>query len=59
MDDPDQTAPAPRDDGSVPPKRPTPREIREMATGNQRAAPPPKGKDKAIAVDDLNAANDK
>jgi hypothetical protein len=59
MDDPDQTAPAPRDDGSVPPKRPTQREIREMATGNQRAAPPEKGKGKAIAVDDLNAANDK
>jgi hypothetical protein len=58
MDDPDQTAPAPRDDGSVPPKRPTPREVREMATGNQRAAAP-KGKAKATAVVDLNAANDK
>ncbi len=59
MDDPDQTAPATRDDGSVPPKRPTSREVREMATGNQRAAPSPKGKTKGIAVDDLNAANDK
>jgi hypothetical protein len=62
MDDPDQTAPAPRDDGSVPPKRPTPREVRDMVTGNQRAAPPPtadKAKTKAIEVEDLNAANDK
>jgi hypothetical protein len=59
MDDPDQTTPAPRDDGSVPPKRPTSREVREMATGNQRAVPPSRGKPKAIAVDDLNAANDK
>jgi hypothetical protein len=59
MDDPDQTAPAPRDDGSVPPKRPTPREVREMATGNQRAEPPKPRKAKAIEVEDLNAANDK
>jgi hypothetical protein len=59
MDDPDQTAPAPRDDGSVPPKRPTPREVREMATGNQRVEPPKPRKAKAIEVEDLNAANDK
>jgi hypothetical protein len=40
MDDPDQTAPVPRDDGKTPPRRPTPREKRDMATGNQRAEPP-------------------
>lgn len=61
MDDPDQSAPIPQDDGSVPPKQPTPREIREMVTGNERAAPPPpdKAKGKAIDVEDLNAENDK
>lgn len=62
MDDPDQTAPAPRDNGSVPPRQPTPREMREMITGNQRAAPPPaadKAAKKAVEIDDLNAANDK
>ena len=59
MDDPDQTAPVPQDDGSVPPKKPTAREIREMATGNQRAAPPHPAKKKAIAIEDLDASNDK
>lgn len=62
MDDPDQTAPAPRDDGSDRPKPPTERELREMVTGNERAAPPDKAnktEGKAIEVEDLNAANDK
>lgn len=62
MDDPDQTAPAPRDDGSVPPRKPSPRELRDMATGNQRAARPPaadRTKTKAIDIEDLSAANDK
>ena len=65
MDDPDQTAPAPRDDGSDRPKPPTERELRDMVTGNERAAPPAKvdktdaAAGKAIDVEDLNAANDK
>ena len=58
MDDPDQTAPVPQDDGSVPPKRPTPREIREMKTGNQRAETP-REKRAALKVENLTAANDK
>lgn len=62
MDDPDQTAPAPRDDGSVPPKRASPREIREMMTPDGRDGPaiktPAKAPEKAIKVEDLNAAND-
>jgi len=57
MDDPDQTAPAPRDDGQVPPRPPTAREREEMKTGNHRADPPPR--DKALPVEDLNASNDK
>jgi hypothetical protein len=57
MDDPDQTAPAPRDDGQVPPRQPTAREREEMKTGNHRADPPPR--DKALPVEDLNASNDK
>jgi hypothetical protein len=56
MDDPDQTAPAPRDDGQVPPRPPTSREKDEMATGNRRAEAPAK---KALPVEDLNASNDK
>ncbi|WP_168201816.1 hypothetical protein [Phreatobacter aquaticus] len=54
MDDPDQTAPVPRDDGAVPPVRPTEREKKEMATGNGRAVPP----EPAIDPKKLNAAND-
>jgi len=60
MDDPDQTAPVPRDDGSVPPKPPSRREREDMLTGNQRAAAPKtKSGGKAIAVEDLDASNDK
>ncbi|MDP3547687.1 MAG: hypothetical protein Q8S29_16070 [Phreatobacter sp.] len=60
MDDPDQTAPVPRDDGGTPPKPPSRRERHEMATGNQRAAAPKAARDgKAIAVEDLDASNDK
>lgn len=40
MDDPDQTAPVPQDDGKVPPTKPTARERDELATGNRRADPP-------------------
>lgn len=57
MDDPDQTAPVPQDDGSVPPGKPSPREVRDMKTGNQRAEVPEK-KRPPVRVDDLNAAND-
>ncbi len=60
MDDPDQTAPVPRDDGGVPPKPPTQRERNAMVTGNQRAtAPTTRQGGKAIAIDDLDASNDK
>jgi len=60
MDDPDQTAPVPRDDGGTPPKPPCRRERNEMATGNQRAAAPKTTRDgEAIAVADLDASNDK
>lgn len=60
MDDPDQTAPVPRDDGGTPPKPPTRRERNDMATGNQRAEPPQTVQSgKAIAVEDLDASNDK
>lgn len=60
MDDPDLTAPVPRDDGSVPPKPPTRRERNDMATGNQRAEPPKNVRGKtAIPVEDLDALNDK
>ena len=57
MDDPDQTAPVPRDDGQVPPRPPTPRDKDEMKTGNHRAEPPEAGK--ALPAEDLNASNDK
>lgn len=58
MDDPDQTAPAPRDDGGKTPRPPTPREKREMATGNQCAEAFAKTT-KALDIEDLNASNDK
>lgn len=60
MDDPDQTAPVPRDDGGTPPKSPSRRERNEMATGNQRAAAPKTTRDgKTIVVENLDASNDK
>lgn len=60
MDDPDQTAPVPRDDGGTPPKPPSRRERNDMATGNQRAPARKTARGgKAIAVEDLDASNDK
>lgn len=59
MDDPDQTAPVPRDDGGAKPAPPSRREEREMVTGNGRTDPPRPADGKAIAIEDLDASNDK